>query len=798
MYQDGKNVLKFYHPETEKIIMWKDETHYKSQCYALPEDEANIKEMAGVEETSHEKVFDIVKDTYRDMLLVKARDPIVIGGTKQSIKELYATWESDIKFNQAYLYDRNLIVGKWYDISNGGIKEVGGENKQFDLSEISMESIIDEPQFKKQLEQWAALLGERIPKFKRLAIDIEVEASDGLPDPLLSEKKVTAISFESDDFHRVFILSRDEIEKGEMDNELNYEAQFFSSERDMLNAAFRLMESYPIILTFNGDMFDLPYLYNRASKLGLQNIPLKMMKRNATTIGSIHIDMFSIFSNPSLKIYAFNNKYVENSLESVSTAILGEHKIEGGLDEKSLHLLGKYCYNDSRLTYKLSSYNNDIVMNLLIILSRVGNMSIDDISRLRISNWIKSMLYFSHKRNGQLIPNRKDFPKVESDTKAIIKDKKYQGAHVFEPKKGIHFDVTTLDFASLYPSIIKTRNISYETVRCTHEECKDNKIPYTSHWSCTKKQGVIALLIGSLKELRVNYFKKLAKNAQTEEEREINDIIAQALKVFLNASYGVIGFESFPLYFLPVAESITAVGRNIIEETKNKSEENGMEPIYGDTDSIFFKDPSKEQIDNLISFTKKEYAIDLEVDKEYRYLVLSDRKKNYFGVKRDGKLDIKGLTGKKSHTPPFIKVLFNEVLEELRKVETPNQFDDIKEKISDMIKETVKGFDDIPIEGFTFKMLINKNVNEYKVKSQVIKAAEQIYSEPKKGQYIEYVKTWTEPFVKPIQLVRRDEVDRDKYIESLEKTMIQVTEPMAIDLDFLMGRGKATKIEDFY
>ena len=46
----------------------------------------------------------------------------------------------------------------------------------------------------------------------------------------------------------------------------------------------------------------------------------------------------------------------------------------------------------------------------------------------------------------------------------------------------------------------------------------------------------------------LDHFKKLAKNAKTEQERDINDMITQALKVYLNASYGVIGFENFPLY----------------------------------------------------------------------------------------------------------------------------------------------------------------------------------------------------------------------------------------------------------
>ena len=149
--------------------------------------------------------------------------------------------------------------------------------------------------------------------------------------------------------------------------------------------------------------------------------------------------------------------------------MLGEKKVDyvGSLADISLNLLSKYCYNDSRLTYDLSHYNNDLVMNLLVILCRVANMPIDDISRLSISNWIKSMFYNEHRINNQLIPRSVDFPRIDGTTVAGVKGKKYQGAEVLEPVSGIHFDVTVLDFASLYPSIIKTYGIDsrlYEVI----------------------------------------------------------------------------------------------------------------------------------------------------------------------------------------------------------------------------------------------------------------------------------------------------------------------------------------------
>ena len=141
-------------------------------------------------------------------------------------------------------------------------------------------------------------------------------------------------------------------------------------------------------------------------------------------------------------------------------------------------------------------------MNLLVIIARIGRMPIDDIARMGVSQWIRSLLYYEHRKRNSLIPKREELQKrtegVMSD--AVIKDKKYRGGLVVEPKEGIHFKVVVMDFASLYPSIIKVRNLSYETVRCAHEECKKNTIPQTNHWTCSKKNGLTALIIGSLRD----------------------------------------------------------------------------------------------------------------------------------------------------------------------------------------------------------------------------------------------------------------------------------------------------------
>jgi DNA polymerase I len=819
-------VLKFYDPESQKLILWLDETGHKPYCYSKLElDELDfLQEREDVLKIEKVNRQDLIKDENIEISKITVADPLAIGGATgdKSIRNIIETWESDIKYYENYLYDRSLIVGKYYEIVDGKIKphdleisdEVKIALKSLLWDKVDSDMMVDPKEFIECITNWAELLNQPIPKIRRLSVDIEVEAEIGrIPDPKIAEKKITAIGFKgTDGFGQVFVLRTENTEEGKNELDENVKVVFYEKdkEKEMIFDAFKIMDEFPFVLTYNGDDFDLPFLYNRAERLGIKKVdnPLYMMRDSATLKRGVHLDLYRTLSNRSFQIYAFSQSYTDFSLNSVSKALLGKEKIDYGIDLKdlSLYQTANYCYNDALLTYELTSFNHDLLMNLLVIIARIGRMPIDDIARLGVSQWIRSLLYYEHRQRNALIPRREDLQRrsegVMSD--AVIKDKKYRGGLVVDPKEGIHFDVVVMDFASLYPSIIKVKNLSYETVRCSHEECKKNTIPQTNHWMCSKRNGITSIIIGSLRDLRVNYYKSLSKKETlSEEQRQQYTVVSQALKVILNASYGVMGAEIFPLYFLPAAEATTAIGRHTILETIKKCEEIGIEVLYGDTDSIFIKKPSEQQIQNVIEQAKKDHGVDLEIDKVYRYCVLSKRKKNYLGVTKDGKVDVKGLTGKKSHTPAFIKKLFYELLDILSKVQTMNDFDSAKKEISLKIANCAKKVQDkdIPLEDLTFNVMLSKAPSEYvKTIPQHIRAARQLESirEIKKGDKISYVKILNKPGVKPLELAKKEEIDSKKYMEFMESTLDQITSSMDLDFDTILGKPKQTGLDEFF
>jgi len=404
-----------------------------------------------------------------------------------------------------------------------------------------------------------------------------------------------------------------------------------------------------------------------------------------------------------------------------------------------------------------------------------------------------------------LIPNAEDILAVKGTTatKAMIKGKKYKGAIVVKPVPGVHFNVKVMDFASLYPSIIKVHNLGYQSVRCPHSECKDNKVPGTPHWVCKKYRAIESLLIGSLRDLRVKWYKPKSRDKTLSRElRSWYYVIQSALKVILNASYGVFGAEKFDLYCPPVAEATAAIGRHVITQTINKARELGIEVIYGDTDSIFLRAPSEEQINALMKWSEHELEMELDVDKIYRYSVFSSRKKNYLGIFPDGSVDVKGMTGKKRHIPIFIKKAFNQMEERLGRVKSPTEFEEAKKDIQQIIRERYfilkrREWGESP-EELAFHVVLGKVPEGYtKTRPQHVKAALVLRKkgyELKAGDLISFVKVTKEPHVKPVQLASNSEVDVDKYVGHMHSIFAQVLDAMGLDFDEIIG---LTKLERF-
>jgi len=860
-YDGGLNkaYCKLYDLDTDEIKIWIDSTDHEPYCLSKEPisileklsytDKGgrrnNLVDYAGFKRFEEIKKFDLLSDKEIPITKIYGKTPIDIGGSGLNVKNILAenekkVWEADIRYHLNYILDRQLIPGLIYSVK-------GGKLEQIDFKESSEETINltkelralfkdEKPEMQEFSEKFIDIFLTPIPDVKRLAMDIEVKVGEHdyrIPDARLAKQEIISISFvASDGLKLVYVLEREGFIFDKLHAKFPDDAElyFFKSEKELLTESFRILWEYPVIITFNGDNFDLNYMFHRAEKLridkDLNPIHVKrgfgiMAKAECDLRKGIHIDVFNFFFNRSISGYAFGGSYQSASLNAISEALLGEKKYahEEDIHDMEYDILSWYNLKDSILTLDLTKFNNSLVWNLIILLCRITKLPIHDMIRRQISTWIQNIFYFEHRRKEFLIPRKSEISETKKGGALMSKsnDKKFQGAYVIDPVPGIHYDVVVMDFASLYPSIIKEFNLSYETVLCPHKDDEDNLIKGTPYHICSHKMGIFAYVVGFFRDTRVKYFKpKSSDKTLTQKQRSYYHTIQQALKVFINASYGVFGSQNFPLFCLPVAESTTGIGQYSIKQTIKKSEELGVKVLYGDTDSVFLLNPSSSQMKEISDWSKKELDLDLEAEKTYQFLALSKRKKNYVGIYKDTKyVDIKGLVAKKKNTPDFIKKAFSQLIEILKEITNDEEFKPARKKIIEIVKSNLKKIgqpNTFTLDDYAINIGLQKNLKDYVktipqhvraantfIKTEVNKAQAKnasnaeilaIKNKYHKGDSVRFIKSKGTIGAKVIELAKLQDIDSQKYRDLLKSALGQVLDALDISFEEIKGIKK--------
>jgi DNA polymerase I len=307
--------------------------------------------------------------------------------------------------------------------------------------------------------------------------------------------------------------------------------------------------------------------------------------------------------------------------------------------------------------------------------------------------------------------------------------------------------------------------------------------------------------VGLLRDFRVKVYKRRAKDESIPQDlRTWYDTVQAAMKVYINASYGVFGNEAFPFYSLPLAESVTAIGRSVLVNTLKMAEKLSLHIVYGDTDSLFIWDPRGESLEELIRYIEDNYGLELEVDKKFKVALFSGLKKNYLGVTDRGEVVIKGMVGKKSNTPEFIKEEFKTVVNLLGGVrsfdDTVVVLDKVREHIAEVYRKLkTKGY---TLEELSIKVMLSKDPGRYvKTTPQHVKAAKLLEKEGVrvgKGDIIAFVKTRDSVGVKPVRLAKLSEVDANKYLEYVRTAFEQILLALGVNWEEVGGQKSLAKL----
>lgn len=824
VYYDGnleKAVLEFIDENGEKLLLLPDPLNH--QPYFLTKDpvekvlsNTNISKSKGF--VKAEEITKIDPLTRKKIRITKiiTKTPTDVAKLRDYVSK---AWEAKIKYHDNYVFDNKLIPGMKYVYLDNSRDKLKLVKPRITSETIEKVKNIFEREGKELLQkvinEWIPLFEEAPPKARMLALDIEVFTPfrGRVPSAKQAEYPIISVALvDNSGFRKILVLGR-ETKWEDVPEEYPFNAviEIFDSEEALILETIRIIQKYPIIVTFNGDNFDLLYIYRRAQKIGISSeyLPFHIGEEIIRVKTGIHIDLYKFFKNRAIKVYAFKGRYQEDNLDAIASALLGITKLSytENISDLTLPKLIAYNYRDAEITLKLITFNNELVWKLMILLARISKTSIEDICRKSISKWIQNQFYWEHRKLDYLIPEPEDIRK-HGTTRAIIEGKKYAGALVIEPPRGILFNVVVLDIASLYPSVIKKYNLSYETVdqKLCREDLRIDITDETNkkiHFVCVEKPGLTAQITGLLRDIRVHIYKKKAKKKDLPEELLAwYDVVQQAIKVFINASYGVFGAENFPLYSPAVAESVTALGRKALYQILRKSAEIGVKVIYGDTDSIFIWNPTNEQLNKLQEWVFNKLGLEIEIDKTFTYVLFTGLKKNYVGRYNDGGIEIKGLVAKKRNTPEFLKQLFEELIEKLKTAESPLDFVEFKEWLENEVKKLYKSLKhkEITLDKLAFKVGLTKKLEEYKkTRPPHIKAAQQLKSygyNVQEGDIIPYVKVKGRDGYKAIQLAKLYEIDPEKYIDIISSALSQLLGALGIAWEDIIGvkKLKETKL----
>lgn len=459
---------------------------------------------------------------------------------------------------------------------------------------------------------------------KVLNIDIEVESSDGFPEPAYANHPVISIALrQNDGTYWVWGLddyetTRDDVLFIKCDSEFDLLQKFVQ---------YWQMHTPDIITGWNTRFFDIPYLVNRMRKMTGDDTmakrlsPWGLLSDRSVTIagkpqqyyvieGIEHLDYLEVFKKFTLNTLGQQESY---RLDHIAHVVLGDRKLsyeEHGnlytLHREDYQKFIDYNVKDVELVHRIDE-KLDLISLVLTMAYRGGVNYGDTLGTTAI--W-DSIIYRILNKKKIAVPAKVEKPKTS-----------YPGGYVKEPQVGAHDWVCSFDLNSLYPNIIVQYNMSPETVMdgfvegVSVEQYLDGSIDMGNRGYAVAptgvkfthdKEGVVPAVIKEyyserrvIKDKMLELQQEMQDNPSKELEYKITSLNNQqmAIKILMNSLYGALGNRYFRYFDQRVAESITLAGqlaikwaeRAVNDEMQNILQTDDDYVVAIDTDSVYIR-----------------------------------------------------------------------------------------------------------------------------------------------------------------------------------------------------------------
>ncbi len=403
------------------------------------------------------------------------------------------------------------------------------------------------------------------PRLRLVSLDIETNARGDL----------YSIALEGCGQRQVYMLGPANGPDATVDFRLDY-CQSRAELLECLNAWLAAHDPDAII-GWNLVQFDLRVLHEHAQRL---QIPLRLgrggaqmewrehgQRRNhffAAAAGRLLIDGIEALRSATWSFPSF-------SLENVAQSLLGEGKAIDNPYQRMAEIdrmfaedkpaLARYNLKDCELVTRIFAHAE--LLDFLLERASVTGLAVDR-SGGSVAAFEHLYLPLMH-RQGFVAPNLGEREPQASP-----------GGFVMDSRPGLYESVLVLDYKSLYPSIIRTFLIDpVGLIEGLRQPTDEASVPGFRGARFSRTRHCLPAIVE-----RVWQGREAAKRAR-------NKPLAQALKIIMNAFYGVLGSSGCRFFDPRLASSITLRGHQIMRRTRELIEAQGHTVIYGDTDSTF-------------------------------------------------------------------------------------------------------------------------------------------------------------------------------------------------------------------
>lgn len=575
---EDKPVIRLFSKDGDKNVILLDDT-FEPYLYVVSDDlDECIDEInENLDVVRMEKVIKKDFQVEKEFIKVTFKHPQELAKNRDALRDLESVVqirEFDIPFYRRYLMDCDVIP----------MTEVVAVGEELD-SFLNLDSSKQDITIIKLTENLKRVK-DYPQKFRILSFDLEVRNPHGMPNS--EEDEIIMIGVASNfGINQVISTKTNSESRDDFVNQV-------SSEREMIQEFVKIIKenNVDIIVGYNSDNFDFPYLKDRAKILGvdldigMDESEVKYIRRgyaNAASLkGLIHVDLYLV-----MRRYMTLERY---TLERVYYELFGEEKIDvpgekiwefwdnGG---EALDNLFDYSLDDVISTLKIAEQT----LPLNLELTRIIGQPLFDVSRMATGQQAEWFLVKQAYFDGEVVPNKQGSNFAD---RANAEDN--EGGYVKEPETGLHENLVQFDFRSLYPSIIISKNISPDVMTLGDVDDEEEYNISPEHGIKFKKspKGFIPSVIDKILQERFR-IKREMKASTDETEKKALDVQQQAIKRLANTMYGIYGFPRFRWYSFECAKAITSWGRQYIKSSIKKAEEYGFYAIYADTDGFYAK-----------------------------------------------------------------------------------------------------------------------------------------------------------------------------------------------------------------